>query len=430
MSNIPNRRIMPKFGPKSKLKLVNPSLATLDNGTKVFIFNDPTLDFLRFDYITSAGSASQTKPIIAECALNLLNEGSTKFNGNEITSKIEFYGTHYEPNLTKDNASVSVYSLSKNFKHILPLLSEIIKNPLYEDITVKNYLARKKQKFISDNEKIRTLAMRKFNEYIFGNDSAYGRIPIPDDYDNIQSSELHDFHKVYYFTQNNYIILSGKVRKSDLKLLNSHFGDYKLNGSKITNDIKYNDIYKRGNHIIEKQDSMQSAIRIGKPIFSKSNPDYPSFFVLNTLLGGYFGSRLMTNLREKNGYTYGINSFIINFSHANYWSIGTQVNADNTNDAIGEINNEIKNLQEHLVSDVELNLVKNYIYGSYLRSFDGPLSQAERFRANYDLNLDFEEYKSTLNKMMTTSSSDIQEMANKYLNTEDMLYLVVGKDSK
>ena len=158
----------------------------------------------------------------------------------------------------------------------------------------------------------------------------------------------------------------------------------------------------------------------------KSHEDYNGFVLLNTILGGYFGSRLMTNLRERNGYTYGINSFILNFRDADYWSIATQVNINQTDAAINEIHHEIERLKTEPVSNEELKLVKNYIYGTYLRSFDGPMAMADRTRAAIDLDLEVSHYKDNLNSMLSISTTDLLKLANKYFNSESFVSLIIG----
>ena len=117
-----------------------------------------------------------------------------------------------------------------------------------------------------------------------------------------------------------------------------------------------------------KDDAVQACLRIGRPIFNKTHKDYTTLHLFNLILGGYFGSRLMQNIREDKGYTYGINSIIISHLEGGHFVIVSEVGKDVCKDAINEILKEIKRLREELVPDEELKLVKNYISGEMLRN--------------------------------------------------------------
>jgi predicted Zn-dependent peptidase len=149
--------------------------------------------------------------------------------------------------------------------------------------------------------------------------------------------------------------------------------------------------------------------------------------LLNTILGGYFGSRLMSNLREEKGYTYGVSSYIVNYIHGSSFSIGTEVNVNHTQAAMDEIFTEMNKLREEKVGKDELQLVKNYIYGTFLRNFDGPFALADRFRSVKDFGLGFDYYLKSLDEIMHTTSDELLETAKKYFDPDQMIRLVVGR---
>ncbi len=420
---------MPDFGEKTRLKIKSPEIAVLDNGIKVFLIPDNTIDFTRFEFVFNSGTALQPKKVVSECTLNLLNEGSVNLSGEEIATKLDYYGAYFEPLLTKDKGSLAVYTLSKYQSKVLDLIYDITINPLYDEDNMHNYLNRKKHKYLSDLDKVKFRAMVEFNRLIFGETTPYGSTKDANDFDNVQKNDLVQYHREHYFTDNNYIIVAGRIKAQTVSELNKLFGNISLYKYHLNGSFDYKNRFTPGNNLVNIKSSMQSAIRIGRLIMPKTHEDYTRFVVLNTILGGYFGSRLMSNLREKNGYTYGINSFILNFRDADYWSVSTQVNIDQTDAALLEIRNEIDKLKKIQVSEEELNLVKNYLYGTYLRSFDGPMSMADRVRASVDLQLEVSHYQNNLNNILKVSSGDIQEVANKYLNDDSFIYLVVGNSN-
>ena len=420
---------MPDFGEKENLEIIDPEVISLDNGLKVYQIKDNSINFTRLEFVFCSGTSNQEKNVVAETALNLLNEGSKNFSGESIATKLDFFGAYFEPLLTKDKSSLAVYTLTKHLDKVLEIIHDLILNPLYDQANITNYLNRKKQKYSSDLEKVKYQSMVEFNRLIFGENTPYGSTKVPGDFDKVTRDDLIYQHSQQYFATNNYIILAGNVNDSVLDRINKLFGIIKFNECSDRVITDYNKASNPGFHLIKKNKSVQSAIRIGRLMIPKSHHDYNGFVVLNTILGGYFGSRLMTNLREKNGYTYGINSFILNFRDADYWSIATQVNIDQTDAAITEIHNELEKLKTEAVDDVELTLVKNYIYGTYLRSFDGPMSMADRTRASIDLDMGVSHYKDNLNKMLSVTSNDLMYLANKYFNNQTYVSLIIG-DSK
>ena len=178
---------------------------------------------------------------------------------------------------------------------------------------------------------------------------------------------------------------------------------------------------------IEKEGALQSAIRIGKLMFNKTHPDFQSLQVLNTVYGGYFGSRLMSNIREDKGYTYGIGSGLVSLQHGGYFFITTEVGVDVTAKAIKEIYFEMDRLRKEKITTDELQLVKNYLLGTFLRSVDGPFAMADRFKGILNYNLGYDYFDRYIATIRAVSASDLMGLANTYFDKDSMIELVVGK---
>lgn len=422
-----DRTKTPDTGKQIKLQLEEPKLIVLDNGLQLYLIKDTSIEFARLDFVFSAGTSFQKKNLVAESTLQLLTEGTISMKSKDIADKFDYYGSIIDTNLTKDTAAISVYSLTKHIPEILPLVFDIIQNPTFADFELSNYLNRNMNQFKTNYEKIKFKASLRFNELVFGNDTAYGRTKQLSDFQNVVRDDIVDFHNINYNLQHSYIVASGDINDRTIELINKYLGGVAIQS--LDREMAENLQFTVTNYenYVEEKDSMQSAIRIGQQIISKTHPDYDSLVVLNTVLGGYFGSRLMSNIREDKGLTYGINSYMINYLHGGYWCIATEVVAQNTNLAIDEIIREISKLKNEPIPHKELEIVKNYIYGSYLRRFNGPISLTDRFRASKDLNIDYLHYNKSLLTMMNQSPEQLLETANKYLDYNKMIKLVVGK---
>jgi len=290
------------------------------------------------------------------------------------------------------------------------------------------YLTNKKQEFILGNQRVATLARKRFSELLFGENHPYGRDPKERHFEELTREHLVDFYKSNYRADRCKIILAGKVEDEHYKLLDNLFGgnDWVSGKESTVKTFPINALAKK-EEVIVKADALQSAIRIGRILFNKTNPDYHPMQLLNTVFGGYFGSRLMSNIREDKGYTYGIGSGLVSLQHGGYFFISTEVGVDVTSKAINEIYYEMNKLREELISEDELQLVKNYMLGSFLRSVDGPFAMAERFKGVMLYNLGYDTFDKYLATIRTTSSSSLQELANKYLDKNTMIELVAGK---
>ncbi len=424
----PIRTKMPPIGKHFKLNLTEPKHIKLDNGINTYIINEGQEEFTRLDIIFNAGSALQTQNLVASSTVSLLVDGTRNLTSADIAQKIDYHGAYVDTSLTKDKAGITLYTLNKHLPKLLPLISDMVVNASFPEEELSNYIHRKRHQYILNNDKVKYKATVEFNKLVFGENTAYGKIAELKDYDNLRKENLQEFYRLYYTPQNSYIIISGNIGNKTISLVNKHLGSIKNGHS----DIKYSKIslisdIKKKDIFVKKEGSLQSAIRIGMPIVNKQHPDYNSLIALNTVFGGYFGSRLMSNLREDKGFTYGVGSYMINYKYGGFLSIATEVNAKHTVAALSEIEFELNKLCSEKISNSELEIVKNYIYGTYLRSFDGPMALAERFRSAKDLDLNFDFYMNGFDEMMKQTPQQLQETANKYFNYNDMIKLVVGE---
>ncbi len=426
--NLPDRKNMPPLKTISGLHLLEPETIVLPNNMEANIIKAGTEEITRVDVVFEAGSAFQNKRLVAGTTNALLKEGTSGKDSATIAATLDYYGSYLQTQINKDTASVTLYALTKHLDKLLPLLGEIISDSVFPEHELNIYLERHKQEFLVNSKKVRYIASLEFNKMIFGEKSAYGQVLSVEDFDKLNRDDLIAFYQNYYCPENAYVVISGKINDNVLKLTEIHLGALvSKNKTAPQQYIVFAGKPLQQNKYIERKEALQSALRVGKLIIDRTHPDFPAVQLLNTVLGGYFGSRLMSNLREDKGYTYGINSFIQAYKHATYFSIATEVNASHTQAAMDEIFKEIERLQNQPVDNEELQLVKNYVFGNFLKSFDGPLALAERYRSVKDAGLNFSYYTRSLNTMQQINSEKLTEIAGKYFKLESLLNLVVGK---
>jgi zinc protease len=424
-----DRTIIPQVNDIEQVSLIRASEKKLGNGIPVYTVNAGSQDLVRIELVFNAGFIVQPAPLISATVNDLLDEGTATMTAQQIADRIDYYGAFLETEVAHDEASVSLFTLNKYLGDVLPVVEELVKGPVFSGKELAVNLQNRKQKFIVSTQKVADMARKKFNQLLFGNNHPYGYFVQLEDYDKVFREQLVEFHGQHYRADDCRIIISGKVDDNAIKLLDKHFGgsDW-TRKSPIKNANNYHiDATQKGSHLVLKEDALQSAIRIGKVMFNKTHPDYLPMLVLSTVLGGYFGSRLMSNIREDKGFTYGIGSAMVSLKESGYFFIATEVGVEVTQKAIDEIYKEMRRLREEPVGMNELGLVRNYLLGSFLGSVDGPFALADRFKGILLYGMGYEYYDNYINAIKTTSPERLMELAQKYFKEEDMIELVAGK---
>ena len=263
---------------------------------------------------------------------------------------------------------------------------------------------------------------------IFGEDHPYGYNSLPDTYAALRREDLVRHFENRYHSGNCQLLLSGGLRANSLDLLNRHLGQTIPRGVRTPAQISTRDT--RPEQLwIDRPGTVQTAIRIGGRFHSKQHPDYHAFYILNTVLGGYFGSRLMTNIREDKGYTYNIFSTVDSFHHAGCFYIGTEVGNEFTRATIEEIYREIDRLRETLVPPEEMKMLRNYLLGSWLSTIDGAFNVASIVRTLVVEDLSFDDFDRSVARIRQISAEELRELARQYLRREDLWEVIVGESA-
>jgi zinc protease len=423
-----DRKVIPAFKTIEKVEMIHASEKRLRNNIPVYAINAGTQEIIKIEFFFAAGMYHQQMPLQAATVNSMLEEGTSKMTAAQIADAVDFYGAFLEVGVEQDHASVILYTLNKHLKATLPVVEQVIKDAIFPQNELETHLKNKKQKFLVNNQKVATIARKRFGELVFGEQHPYGRDVKDADFEKIKQKDLIDFYTARYRSDNCKIILAGKINDDVYKQLDELFGG---NDWKAPREIKdqSSEVISTSEkkQLIFKEDALQAAIRIGKIMFNKTHIDYHPMQVLNTVYGGYFGSRLMSNIREDKGYTYGIGSGLVSLKNSGYFFISTEVGVDVCGDSLKEIYFEMDRLKEELITEDELQLVKNYMLGTFLRNADGPFALADRFKGILEYNLGYDYFDRYFAAVKNTTALQLRDLANKYFDKDSMIELVVGK---
>ncbi len=396
----------------------------LKNNIPVFLIETGSEKVIRLEFIFDAGHLREDKPLVASATNLMLTEGSSEHSSSFINKTLDWHGAFYNQYAERDRAGFTICFLERHIEKLLKLSREILFAPAFPERELSILLNKRYQHFLINREKVQNLALEKFFNSVFGN-HPYGKLIRPEDFRNLRPDDLRDFHSKYYVPGNMAILVTGSIPAAMIDLLDDSFGDLPVSvvPRKV---IKSPHGLSRKYISIEKKNSIQTAVVVGSPTINKFHPDYPGLKILNAILGGYFGSRLMKNIREEKGYTYGITSSVTSLKMSGYKIISAEVNKKYTQATIDEIFKEIGILRKKPVGTEELKIVKNYMLGEMVRMFDGMFALAESFRSVWDFGLDNSYFYRFAEKIKSIKPEEIISLSDTYYNIDDLYVITAG----
>ncbi len=425
---MPDRTQAPDINNQFEIPYITPDKVELDNGMPVYFLEGGSDRFVKIELVFFAGSYRQRKPLEAFSAVHMIRAGTESQGRAGINDLLDYYSVRLVLEPQKDIASVTLFVLHKHLKPALDLLKEIIRYPVYPAAELHTFMKNQQQIHIINQKKVQHLARTYFNELIYGEQHPYGYRLKPEDFDAVSDDDLRRFHGDFFYPRNAFCIVSGSMPGNITQYIADAFGDSHWE-NKAAPDVPNYPVLSSGSRKVhlEMPGALQSGIRIGKQLFNRTHPAHHRLKITNALLGGYFGSRLMQNIRQDKGYTYGITSNVISLVRSGYFFISTQAGTGVTDATREEIYKELQALREQPAGKEELSSLTSYLSGSFLRSFDGPYAQSERFKELLVFGLDFTHYDEYLETLNTITAEDIMECASLYLQENDMMEVVAGK---
>ncbi len=408
------------------LKLKPYQQFTLNNGVKVFAIDAGAQDVLQVELVFNAGNNFEKIKGVAGTTNSLLKNGTSTKTAFQLNEHFEYYGAYCNRSCYNETAVVSLSALAKHFDVLLPVVKEMITDSIFNEDEFTIYKQNTKQRLSVSLTKSDFVASRLIDAYLYGENHPYGAYINAEDLDKFTTADLKNYFNEFYVNGNCVIFVSGKLPGNIFELLNDNFGKLSLTAANYqTPTIERVLAAEKKYRIQNDVNGVQGAIRIAREFPNRHHPDFMNIMVLNTLFGGYFGSRLMSNIREDKGYTYGIHSYIQNHIGSTTWMISTDAGKEVCEATIEEVYKEMQLLREELVDEEELMLVKNYLIGTILGDLDGPFQIMGRWKNLLLNNLDENYFYQSVNAIKTITAEEIRELAKKYLNPSDFYELVV-----
>jgi predicted Zn-dependent peptidase len=396
----------------------------LKNGTEVYAIDAGAEEVMLVEWIFAAGNSFEERNLVAATANFLLRNGTRQKTAFQINEHFEYYGSYLNRSCQHETAAITLHSLTKHIAELLPAVKELITDSTMPQEELAIYQQNMKQRLKVNLKKSDFVAGRLIDAYLYGETHPYGRFSSAEEYDTLQREQLLKFYKKYYQQGKLMMFVAGKLPVNLEQLLNDNFGDLpdnNIDSKEITTQPATEKKYR----LINDPDGVQGAIRIARPFPNRHHPDFLKTQMLNALFGGFFGSRLMSNIREDKGYTYGIHSYLQSHIQHSAWMISTEAGKEVCEATIEEVYKEMKRLRDEPVKEDELMLVRNYMMGSILGELDGPFQIIARWKNIILNNLNADYFYNSINTIKTVSAEELHELAQKYLQPEAFYELVV-----
>lgn len=404
------------------IEMLKPKAFAADK--RVVCFPSGNTDLVKIDFLFEAGSAYQKQALCASAASKLYSVATRDLSAAEMSEFVDFRGIIMETNSEVLQSSLSVCMLRRYVDEMLPAIKDMFEQPAFAEEDYKVWQTKRHEEIATLEHRTAPMARRLFYQSLFGAEHPLGRYATADDVYRLELPTVKDFWHRRYRLASCKVVAAGAVDEGLLNRLHDLLPTNDGDTDRITLDSVTG--ISATKHL-PMAGATQTSLRIGRLLpLSWDSADYARFMILTTLLGGYFGSRLMRNIREDKGYTYGIYARTQIYRGCIVFYIVSDVAAGTAEAAIREVFKELRRLSDERVDGDELQLVKNVLVGDFLRSVDGVFELSGRYCDMVGTSVD---ERLTINlgrALKETTAAELQELAQRLLKVEDMTVCTAG----
>ncbi len=428
MNNI-DRKTAPKIRGFGKLNIPCPRKIVLDNGIPLTILDNGSQEVNRISLIWDGGICETKHPSIASLTANLMREGTNLHNGAEIAEAFEFNGAWIKSNIHSHHSSIVIHSLNSRTENVLPILAETIISPNFPEQATSVLREKMARAAELDLEKVEFHSSLSNRKLLFGEKHPLSNNDTASEIRGISTLDIIDFHNKIYCTNTCGIYIAGRITPELEDLINKHFGQFnKPNGCQL-NIIHFSPSATK-EQIINRPGALQSSLRLSIPTIDRQHPDYADLRIAIMALGGYFGSRLMANIREDKGYTYGISASLLGYKEGGIMCIATQCDNQYVKVLIEEVKKEISRMMTSDFSDDELSILKHYAMTQLASSLDSPFTIMDYYENTRIASTPSDYFEAQINAINNITSEKIAQLTKNHLQLENLYISIAGDTSK
>ncbi len=423
------RATPPKPAPAPAFNLGEYESFQLENGLNVIVVENHKLPVVSYQLFVDRGPLKEGEIAgISSITGQMLRTGTDEMSKEEIDEKLDFIAA----TLSTSSSGFFASSLKKHSDELLDIATDVLYHPSFPESEFNRIIQTTKSGLAFQKSDPNSISANVGNAILYGKEHAYGEFTTEESVEAITLNDVREFYNDNYFPNKTYLIIVGDISTSEAKSqAQNYFGDWKRKEDfSPMIPASVNRPAQNTVSFINKDGAVQSVVTVAQTNNYKPNAeDRMAASLMNTILGGYFGSRLNKNIREDKGYTYGIRSSLSPDRYIGDFSISASVRNEVTDSTLTEILHELNEIRNEPVSQEELELVKNVKTGQFARGLESPqtIAQYALNIARYDLPKDY--YETYLERLEKITPEDIRMAAQKYLDPTKLDIIIVGNES-
>ena len=421
-----DRTLAPPVQPLARVALPAAAVTTLPGGARLHVLANAAQPVVRLQAVFRAGKIAEPRPSLASLTARMLLEGTATRTARQIADEVAFYGASLDCDAGFDRSTLTLYCLTRHLPALLPLVLDVLNNPVFLEDELAQLKTRTIQNVSVERQKTSFLASERFNELLFGAETAYGRPFDADAYQALTADEARDFHRAAYSFANVEVFLCGEVA-AERDAVAAAFSRAQTGVAPVVAP-PISEAILAADDWVTVPGSLQASLRLGRAWPALHHPDTHRLKLLVNVLGGYFGSRLMRNIREDKGLTYGIYASVAPREHGASLVIGADVKGESADFAVSEIRQEMRRLQEELIPADELETVKNYLLGKFANELSTVFEQCDKYKNLVFMGLPVTYYDDFIQQTEAADAETLRALAQEYLTPEALLTVIAGPE--
>lgn len=421
------RAIPPEVKPLADLKLPSINEEVLNNGIRMHWFNGGTQAVNQLTLVFPGGSTEANTPSTARLCLNLLREGTQSKSGAEIAELLDYRGSLLTLELDTHYSIISISSLNSMTANILPLFREILTEPSFPEFALNIFREREIKRRMIELSRVSYLSSNALKGLIYGSNNPLSHVETVEEIEKISREDIVAFHERVFTASGCHAYLSGQITPELLAEVKAMLESLPCKRQPLELSLYPYHAQFPQQLMIDKADALQDSVQIGFPAPRRDDPDYIPLRFTVMVLGGFFGSRLMKNIRENKGYTYGIQAFLLGGLDGSYIDIQAQCDPKYVSPLIEEVRNELDRLSNTPAEEEEMMRLRQHIGASLIESLDSPFAVMGYYKSKLVSGFPKNYFADQVRIAKEITPTTIMEMSRRYLQTAQMRIAVAGK---
>src|SRR6056297_1756 len=407
----------------------------LENGMKFYLVEDKEVPLINLSMIVKAGSfmvPNEKTGLNSILTSAMRNGGSEAYPENELNQLLEDNAARIEFGMGQNSGSASLNVLKEDFEELLPVLVDVIMNPLMPQEKIDLAIRQQKSGISRRIDDAQSVGFREFGKLIYGENSVQARTTELYTLDNITREDLIEFHRNAYTGENMMVGLVGDFDVEEIKpILEEAFADIPAGEE---NEFTFDEIdyeFDSSIHFVDKTDVNQSVVLLGHIGGMRDNPDYAALQTMNEVLSGGFSGRLFQNVRSDQGLAYSVfGNYGSSTLYPGQFYAGLFTRSSSTAEAIKAVRREMVKLQEEPISEQELANTRDRIFNSLVFRNASLSSVLNQRMSNEYYGRPADSFERYIEELRQVTAADIQRVAREYMQPDQMKILVVGNSNE